>query len=115
MIDALQLAQSFDLFGLESADAGRFLKDRAAILRGRLQQGVDLALFDNAVGLAAGAGAGQQFANISQPAGLPVDQILPFAAFSPNQLFILLAGVSLSFACTSPNQLSVRNGSSKST
>ena len=69
-----------DLLGLELADAGRFFEDQPAVARRRLQQRIDLALLDDAVGLGRDAGAGQQVADVAQPAGLAVDQIFAFAA-----------------------------------
>ncbi len=52
LVDALQPAQRLDLLGLEAADAGRLLEDGPAVARRGLQQDIDLALLDDAVGVA---------------------------------------------------------------
>ena len=70
----------FDLLGLEAADAGRFFEDQPPLARRRLQQDVDLALLDDAVGFGGHARAGEQIANVAQPAGLAIDQVLALAA-----------------------------------
>ena len=64
----------------ELADAGRLFEDQPPVARRRLQQHVDLALLDDAVGFGGDAGAGEQVADVAQPAGLAVDQILALAA-----------------------------------
>ena len=51
-----------------------------AVLGRRLQEHVDLALLDDAVGLRAQAGAGEQVADVAEPAGMAVDQVLALAA-----------------------------------
>ena len=68
LLDAFQPPQGLDLLGLEAADAGRLLEDHAAVARRRLQQHVDLALLDDAVGLGAHARAGEQVADVAEPA-----------------------------------------------
>ena len=45
-----------------------------------MQQHVDLALLDDAVGVGGHARAGEQVADVAQPAGLAVDEILALAA-----------------------------------
>ena len=65
---------------LEAADAGGLFEDHAAVLGGGLQQNVNLALLDHAVGLRAQAAAGQQIADVAEPAGTAIDQILALAA-----------------------------------
>ena len=52
LFHALEPAEGFHLPQLEPADAGRFLEDHPAVLRRGLQQHVNLALLDHAVGLA---------------------------------------------------------------
>ena len=52
----------------------------APVARRGLQQCVDFALLDDAVGFRGDAGAGQHFANVAQAAGLPVEQIFALAA-----------------------------------
>ncbi len=79
LLDALQPPQGFDLSRLEAADARRFLEDHAAVLCRRLEEYVDLSLFNDAVGLGAQTGAGEEIANVTEAAGLAVDQVLPFA------------------------------------
>ena len=80
LIDPFQSPQGFDLLRFEAADAGRFLEDHAPLARRSLQQDVDLALLDDSVSLGRGAGAGEKLADVAQPAGLPIEQILSFAA-----------------------------------
>src|SRR5688572_27389807 len=48
----------------------------AAIGRSRAENHADLALLDNRVGLGAKAGVHQQLVDVSEPAGLAVDQVL---------------------------------------
>ncbi len=80
LLDPLQPPQGFDLLGLEAADAGRLFEDHAAVAGRGLQQHVDFALLDDAVGFGGQAGAGQQVADVAQPAGLAIDQIFALAA-----------------------------------
>ncbi len=80
MIDALQAAEGFEFAHFEAADAGRLLEDDAAVAGRGLQQHVDLALLDDAVGLGAHAGAGQQVADVAQAAGAAIDEVLAFPA-----------------------------------
>ena len=65
LIDLFQLAQRFDLLGLEAADAGRFLEQGPAFLGRGLQQDVDLALFDDAIGVVPGAAAEEQVLDVA--------------------------------------------------
>ena len=51
LIDSFQPPLGLDLLGLEATDAGRLFENRPAITRRRLQQLVDLALLDQAVGV----------------------------------------------------------------
>ena len=55
-------------------------KDGPPVLRRRLQQSVDLALFDQAVRIRAHAAAAEQVAHVLQAARLPIDQVLALAA-----------------------------------
>ncbi len=80
LLDPFQPPQGFDLADLESADAGRLLENHPPIPRRGLQKHVHLALLDDAVGLGAHARARQQVANIAEPGGVAVDQVLAFAA-----------------------------------
>ena len=57
-------------------DAGGLLDEAAAVLRAGLQHGVELALTDDDVHLAADAGVGQQLLDVEQPAGVAVDLVL---------------------------------------
>ena len=93
LFDALQTPQSFDLFGLEAADARRFFEDHAAIARRSLQQHIDFALLDDAVGLGGGAGAGKQIADIAQPARLAIDEVFTLAAAIDPARDVDLSGV----------------------
>src|SRR5207237_10297912 len=79
LVDALQFAQGLDLLGLESADAGRLLEDGAALAGRSLQEDVDLALGDDAVGVVAGAGTQEQVLDVLEPADLAVDEVFAFA------------------------------------
>ena len=76
----LQPPQGLELLELEAADAGGLFEDHAAVLGRRLQEHVDLALLDHAIGLRAQARARQQIADVAQPAGIVIDQILALAA-----------------------------------
>ena len=80
LLDAFQPPQGLDLAQLEAADAGRLLEDHPPVARRRLQQHVDLALLDDAVGLGAHARAGEQVADVAEPGRVAVDQILALAA-----------------------------------
>ena len=60
-------------------DAGRLLDDRPAILGPGVEHGVDLALADDHVLLAADAGVGQQLLHVEQPARHAVDRVLALA------------------------------------
>src|SRR5262249_43419306 len=80
LIDALELAEGLGLLGLEAADAGRLLEDVAALPGGGLQEAIDAALLDDAVGVAAGAGAEEEVLDVLEAAGLLVDQVLALAA-----------------------------------
>jgi hypothetical protein len=80
LIDAFQPPLGFDFFRLEPADAGGLLKDSAAVLRRGLEQAIDLALLDEAVGIDANARAAEQVANVLEAAGITVDEIFAFAA-----------------------------------
>src|SRR5207245_7311826 len=79
-IDAFELAERFDFFGFESANAGRFLEDGAPLLGRGLKEHVDPALLDDAVSVAAGAGAEEKIFDVAQPAGLLVNKVLALAA-----------------------------------
>jgi hypothetical protein len=57
-------------------DPGRLLDDRATVLRPGLQDGVEVALTDDHVLLAAHPGVGQQLLDVEQPARRPVDRVL---------------------------------------
>ena len=59
LLDPLQPPQGLELLELEAADAGGLFEDHAAVLGRRLQEHVDLALLDHAIGLRAQAGARQ--------------------------------------------------------
>jgi hypothetical protein len=60
----------------ELEDAGGFLDDAAPILRTGVEDGVDLALADDDVLLAADPGVGQQLLHVEQPARHAVDRVL---------------------------------------
>ena len=57
-------------------DAGGLLDEAAALLGGRAQHGVELALADDDVHLAADAGVGEQLLHVEQAAGGAVDGVL---------------------------------------
>ena len=83
-------AQQAGLGGVEAAlglllapavleHAGGLLDDRPAILRTGVQHGVDLALADDDVLLAADAGVAEQLLHVEQAAGDAVDRVLALA------------------------------------
>src|SRR5262249_8425229 len=72
LIDALELAESLGLFGLEPADAGGLLEDGPPLLGRGLKEHVHPALLDDAVGVAPGAGPEEKFLDVLEPAGLLV-------------------------------------------
>ena len=83
-------AQQVGLGGVEAAlglllalavleDAGGLLDDRPALLGAGVEHGVDLALADDDVLLAADAGVGQQLLHVEQPARHVVDGVLAVA------------------------------------
>ena len=61
-------------------DAGGFLDDRPTILGAGVEHGVDLALADDDVLLAADAGVGEQLLDVEQAARHVVDGVLAVAA-----------------------------------
>ena len=63
----------------ELEHASRFLDDRPALLGAGVQHGIDLALADDHVLLAADAGIGQQFLHVEQTARHAVDRVLRIA------------------------------------
>ena len=84
-------AQQVGLGGVEAAlglllalavleDAGGLLDDRPAILGAGVEHGVDLALADDDVLLAADPGVGQQLLDVEQAARHAVDGVLAVAA-----------------------------------
>src|SRR5262249_35478349 len=77
---ALQLAEGFDLLGLETTDAGGFLEDGPSFLGGRLEQHIDPALLDYGIGVRAGATAEKKLLDVLEPRRLLVDEIFAFAA-----------------------------------
>ena len=72
----LELAERLLLALAVLEDAGGLLDEAAALLGGRAQHGVELALADDDVHLAADAGVGQQLLDVEQPAGGAVDGVL---------------------------------------
>ena len=80
LLDVFEPPQGLDLPHLEAADAGGLLEDHAAVARRRLQQAVDFALLDDAVGLRAHAGARQKVADVAEPGGIAIDEVFAFAA-----------------------------------
>ena len=60
-------------------DAGRLLDDRPTVLGAGVKHGVELALADDHVLLAAHARVGQQLGDVEEPAGRPVDRVLAVA------------------------------------
>jgi len=79
LLHAIQTPQGLELLGLEAADAGRLFENHPSIARRCLQQRIDLALLDHAVGLCSQAGAGNQIANVAQAGRSAIDQILALA------------------------------------
>ena len=61
-------------------DAGGLLDDQPPVLGPGVEHGVDLALDDDHVLLAADAGVGQQLLDVEQPARHAVDGVLAVAA-----------------------------------
>src|SRR5262249_51151636 len=72
-------AERFCLLGLEPADAGGLLEDGPAFLGRGLQEDVDAALLDDAIGVGPGAGAEEQIFDVLEPAELVVDEVFAFA------------------------------------
>src|SRR5205823_2071961 len=79
LLHPLQLADRLHLLSLEPADARGFLENAAAFLGRSLQEDVDAALLDHAIGVGAGAAAQEKLFDIPEPAGLVVDEILALA------------------------------------
>src|SRR5262249_30051078 len=79
LIDPLQLAKRLGLLRLEAADARRLLEDNAPLLRRCLQQHIDAALFDDAVGVGTGAAAQKEVLDVLETTGLLVDEVLALA------------------------------------
>ena len=76
----LELAQRPLLAAAVLEDAGGLLDEAAALLGGGAQHGVELALTDDDVHLAAQAAVGEQLLHVEQPAGGAVDGVLGAAA-----------------------------------
>ncbi len=79
LLDIFELSQGLDFASLEATDSGGFLEDQAAILVRGLEQRIDAALLDDAVGALAGAGAEEQVFDVAQPAGLIIDEVFALA------------------------------------
>ena len=80
LLGALELAFGLAALGLVLGDAGGLFEDHAPFLRVGLQEDVDLALLDKAVGIEADAGIHEELADVAQAAGLAVEEILRLAA-----------------------------------
>ena len=65
---------------LVAADAGGFLEDHPAFLGVRLDEPLDLALLDDAVGVHADAGIHEELADVAEAAGLAVEEVFGLAA-----------------------------------
>ncbi len=79
LVDALQFPQRLDLAGLEAADAGGFFENSAPLLGRGLQQHVDAALLDDAVGVVPGAAAEEEVLDVLEAADLAVDEVFALA------------------------------------
>ena len=79
-LHGLELAQRALLAAAVLEDAGGLLDEAAALLGGRAQHGVELALADDDVHLAAEPGVGEQLLDVEQAAGRAVDGVLGAAA-----------------------------------
>ena len=75
-LHGLELAQRPLLAAAVLEDAGGLLDEAAALLGGGPQHGVELALADDDVHLAAETGVGEQLLHVEQPAGRAVDGVL---------------------------------------
>ena len=80
MLDLFEPPGRFFSFDAEAAHSRCFFEDEPPFFGRRLQDGVDLALFDDAVGAVRHADVGQQVADVAQAAGLPIDEVFAFAA-----------------------------------
>ena len=77
--DPFELALGFDLADLVAADARRLFKHDPAGGVARLQQLVHAPLLDDAVGGGPGTGPQEQVADVLEPGGRAVDEVLGFA------------------------------------
>ena len=75
-LGVLELAQRLLFLALVLRDAGGFLENRAAILRARREDRVDLALLHDRVGGAADAGVHEQAVDVAQAARRLVELVL---------------------------------------
>ena len=75
-LGGVQLAQRLLLALAVLEDPGGLLDEAAAVLGGRVQDRVELALPDDHVHLAPDAGVAEQLLHVEQPAGLAVDGVL---------------------------------------
>ncbi len=75
-VGGVELAERLLLALAVLEDAGRLLDEAAPVLRGRVQDRVELALPDDDVHLAADAGVAEQLLDVEQSAGLGVDGVL---------------------------------------
>ena len=69
-LGGVELAERLLLALAVLEDAGGLLDEAAAVLGGRVQDRVELALADDDVHLAADAGVAEQLLDVEQPAGL---------------------------------------------
>ena len=78
LLGTLQLPLRLASSGLVPGDPRRFLKDQPTVQRAALQQAVDLALFDDRVGVHSDAGVHEQLADVFEPGRLLVEEVLAF-------------------------------------
>ena len=78
-LHGVELAERLLLALAVLEDAGGLLDEGPAVLGAGVQDGVELALADDDVHLAADAGVGQQLLDVEQAAGVAVDGVLALA------------------------------------
>ena len=76
LLHGVELAEGFELLGLEAGDACGFVEDFAAVLGRSLKEFVHAALGDDGVSARAGAAAQQDILDVLQAGHLAVDEVL---------------------------------------
>src|SRR5262249_49961192 len=75
LVDAFALSKGLNLFCFEATDAGRFFKNRPALLGRRLEKHVHLTLLNDTVGVRSCPTSEEELLDVLEPAWLLVDEV----------------------------------------